>query len=44
MKTEIEGLNETETWNLVPKEKRHYIIPGWWVYKIKHDLIGYIDK
>ena len=43
MKTEIEILNETETWDLVPKEKGQNIIPGQWVYKIKHDSNGNID-
>ena len=28
MKTEIESLNETQTWDLVPKEKGQNIIPG----------------
>ena len=44
MKTEIESLNETQTWDLVPKEKGQKIIPGRWVYKIKHDSNGNIDK
>ena len=44
MKTEIESLNETETWDLVPKEKGQNIIPGRWMYKIKHDSNGNIDK
>ena len=44
MKTEIESLNETQTWDLVPKEKGQNIIPGRWVYKIKHDSNGNIDK
>ena len=35
MKAEIESLNEKETWDLVPKEKRQNILPGRWVYKIK---------
>ena len=37
-------MNETETWDLVPKEKGQNIIPGQWVYKIKHDSNGNIDK
>ena len=44
MKTEKESLNETETWDLVTKEKGRNIIPGRWVYKIKHDSNGNIDK
>ena len=44
MKTEIESLNETQTWDLVPREKGQNIIPGRWVYKIKHDSNGNIDK
>ena len=44
MKTEIESLNETQTWDLVPKEKGQNIIPGRWVYKTKHDSNGNIDK
>ena len=44
MKTEIKILNETETWDLVPKEKGQNFIPGHWVYKIKHDSNGNIDK
>ena len=44
MKTEIESLNETQTWDLNPKEKGQNIIPGRWVYKIKHDSNGNIDK
>ena len=43
MKAEIESLNETQTWNLVPKRGQN-IIPGRWVYKIKHDSNGNIDK
>ena len=44
IKTEIESLDETETWDLVPKEKGQNIIPGRWAYKIKHDSNGNIDK
>ena len=44
MKTEIKSLNETQTWDLFPKEKGQNIIPGRWVYKIKHDSNGNIDK
>ena len=44
MKTEIESLNETESWNLVPEEKGQNIIPGRWVYKTKHDSNRKIDK
>ena len=44
MKTEIENLKETETWDLVPKGKGQNIIPGRWVYKNKHDSNGNIDK
>ena len=44
MKSEIESLNDTETWDLVPKEKGQNIIPGRWVYEIKHDSNGNIDK
>ena len=44
MKTEIESLNETQTWDLVPKEKGQNIISGRWVYKTKHDSNGNIDK
>ena len=44
MKTEIESFNETETWELVRKEKGQNIIPGRWVYKIKHKSNGNIDK
>ena len=43
MKTEIENLDETQK-DLVPKEKGQNIIPGRWVYKIKHDSNGNIDK
>ena len=44
MQTEIESLNETETWDLVPKGKGQNIIFGRWVYKIKHDSNGNIDN
>ena len=44
MKTEIESLNETETCDLVPEENGQNIIPGGWVYKIKHNSNGNIDK
>ena len=44
MKAQIESLNETETWDFVPKDKEQNIIPGRWVYKIKHVSNGKIDK
>ena len=44
MKTEMESLNETETWDLVLKGKGQNIIPGRCVYKTKHDSNGNIDK
>ena len=44
MNTEIESFNGTEPWCLVPKEKGQKIIPSRWVYKIKHDSKGNIDK
>ena len=43
-KTEIESLKETETWDLVPTEKRQNIIPGRWMHKIKPESNGNIDN
>ena len=44
MKTEIESLNETETWDLVPKEKGQILFLADGCTKIKHDSNGIIDK
>ena len=44
MKTGIKSLIETETWDLVPEEKRQKIIPARWVHKTKLDSNGNIDK
>ena len=42
--TDIEKLNETENWDIVPKEKEENISPGRRVYKIKFDSNRNINR
>ena len=44
MKNEVDALNENDTWKLVSMPKDRKVVGGKWVYKIKRDSKGQIEK
>ncbi len=44
MQEEVNALNENEAWELVPVPRNWKTVGGKWVYKIKRDSKGDIDK
>lgn len=44
MKNEIETLKRNKTWSLVPRPKNEKILTNRWVFKIKRNSIGQIEK
>lgn len=44
MDEEIEAILSNETWSLVPRRQDMNIIDSKWVYKIKRNSNGYLDR
>ena len=44
MKEEMQSLKENETWTLVKPPKNRKIVPGKWVFKIKRNEHGAVEK
>ena len=44
MKDEVKALQDNETWNLVRPPTDRDVIPGKWVYKVKVEPSGQVDK
>lgn len=44
MKAEMKALKENQTWELVPRPKARNVVGGKWVYKVKRNADGTIDK
>lgn len=44
MQAEVESLEYNNTWTLVDKPKDKNVLPGKWVYRVKYDADGQVDK
>ncbi|XP_070040440.1 uncharacterized protein [Nicotiana tomentosiformis] len=44
MDSEIEALQTNQTWKVVPLPKRRKALPYKWVYKVKHNVDGTIER
>ena len=44
MQSEMESLNDSQTWNLAEKPMKANVIPGKCVYKIKTPSLGKVEK
>jgi len=44
MKVEYEALMKNQTWNLIPYPNGWNVIGNKWIYKVKYNLVGEIQK
>jgi hypothetical protein len=44
MTEEYQSIIKNDVWEIVPRPKRKYVVYSKWIYKIKHDVYGSIDK
>jgi histone deacetylase 1/2 len=44
MNEELKSLHENQTWQLVPRSPHLKIVPVRWVYKVKRDALGNIER